>query len=184
MQSLPRPIRLAALGLAAVLPTHALAYYPCNGPGPDEVMIGIDNSAGYDVPLCEYVGPPDDWSGYDDGGGGGGYWVDQYAVLVWGNDANGTPTYTWTVGADSQAAAEGGAMRECANAGYANCRPATWVVNGAIAIAVDNSGSLHSDQGPDAAQAKKKALRACKSQGGKGCKVERVLESLPVWVNN
>jgi hypothetical protein len=176
MLRLPRLIRLATAGLLALLPTQALAYYPCNGPGPDEVLIGIDKSAGYDVPLCEYVGPPEDQAG--------GYWVDQYAVLAWGNDANGTPTYTWTVGADSQAAAESGALGECSNRGFLNCRAATWVVNGAIAVTVDNSGSLHSDQGPDAATARKKALRACKSQGGKGCKVEQVLESLPVWVSN
>ena len=57
------------------------------------------------------------------------------------------------------------------------------MVNGAIAIAVDSAGTLYSDHGEDARQAKKKALRACKQQGGKKCKVEEVLESLPVWVN-
>lgn len=179
---------LLGLGLGGVCPGAALAYYPCNGPGPDEVMVGVDNSAGYDVPLCEYVGPPDGDPGYDgtydDGGDGGGYWVDQYGALAWGQEANGAPTYTWTINAASQAEAENGALAQCSASGFRDCRVATWVVNGVIAVAVDASGTLYSDHGEDARQAGKKALRACKQQGGKGCKVEQTLESLPVWVGN
>ncbi|MFN3280716.1 MAG: DUF4189 domain-containing protein [Tabrizicola sp.] len=80
--------------------------------------------------------------------------MDQYAVLAWGNDVNGTSTHTWKAGTDSQPAAESGALGECRSRGYLNCRAATWVANGAIAVAVDTSGRLHSDQGPDAATAR------------------------------
>ena len=178
--------RLAPFALIWLLPGEALAYYPCNGPGPDEVMIGVDDSNGVQTPLCEYVGEDDGGDGGGDWGGGdpGGYWVDQYATLAWATDGNGQPTYTWYVNAASQAEADSGAMAKCQASGFQDCRIATGVVNGAIAIAVDNSGSLHSDWGEDARTARKKAQRACKSQGGKGCKVEKVLESPAAWVGN
>ena len=57
------------------------------------------------------------------------------------------------------------------------------VTNGAIAVVIDKGGSMHTDWGKDARQAKKKALRFCKAQGGKGCKVEKILESHAAWVS-
>lgn len=175
-----RPL-LLALGLSGLTPVAALAYYPCNGPGPDEIMIGIDDSNGVQTPLCEYVGED---GGGDGGGDPGGYWVDQYGSLAWGQEPDGRATYSWYINAASQSEAENGAISQCNASGFRDCRVATWVVNGAIGIAVDNAGTLYSDHGEDARQAKKKATRACKQQGGKGCKVEQVLESLPVWVSN
>lgn len=173
---------LTPLALVCLLPTAALAYYPCNGPGPGEVMIGVDDSNGVQTPLCEYVGEDD--GSYDDGGDPGGYWVDQYATLVWATDGNGGPTYSWYVNAASQAEADNGALAQCQASGFSDCRIATGVVNGAIAITVDSSGYLHADWGEDARKAKKKSLRTCKSQGGKGCKVEEVLDSPAAWVSN
>jgi hypothetical protein len=182
---LPTPLRGLgpAFFIAAFLGSPALAYYPCNGPGPGEVLIGIDNANGVQTPLCEYVG--EDTGGGDSGGGDpGGYWVDQYATLAWGQDANGTPTYSWYTNASSQAEADGGAIDQCRSSGFADCRIATGVVNGAIAIAIDSTGTMHADWGEDARQAKKKTLRFCKSQGGKGCQIEQVLESPAAWVSN
>lgn len=178
MRRLPLPLRLAPLALVWLIPTQALAYYPCNGPGPGEVLIGVDTTNGVQTPLCEYVG--------EDSGGGdpGGYWVDQYATLAWGQDANGQPTYSWYINATSQAEADNGAIAQCQGSGFRNCRIAMGVTNGAIAIAVDKSGTLHTDWGADAGQAKKKALRFCKGQGGKGCKIKQVLESLAAWVSD
>lgn len=174
---------LATLALAWLMPSAALAYYPCNGAGPGEVIVGMaPNGPGQaDTPLCEYVGEED--GGYGGGGDPGGYWVDQYATLAWGEEASGQPTYSWYINATSQAEADTGAIAQCQRSGFRNCRIATGVTNGAIAIAVDTSGTLHSDWGEDARQAKKKVLRFCKQQGGKGCKVEQVLESPAAWVN-
>lgn len=44
-----RPIHLAAPVHLALLPTRALASCPRDGPGPDEVLIGMDKSVGCDV---------------------------------------------------------------------------------------------------------------------------------------
>lgn len=180
MTRLPRLPGLAAIAVTVLLPTAAQAYYPCNGPGPGEVLIGVDTTNGVQTPLCEYVG--------EDGGGGyadpGGTWVDQYATLVWGTDQNGGPTYSWYLNASNQAEADNGALAQCQASGFRDCRIAMGVTNGAIAVAVDKSGALHTDWGEDARQAKKKALRFCKKQGGKGCKVEQVLESPAAWVSN
>jgi Domain of unknown function (DUF4189) len=188
MTRLPLLHSFAALAMVCLTPGAALAYYPCNGPGPGEVLIGVDNSNGVQTPLCEYVGEDGggDYGGSDYGGGGdpGGYWVDQYATLVWAQDGNGQPTYTWYINGTSQAEADSGAVAQCQASGFADCRIATGVVNGAIAIAVDNSGTLHADWGEDARKAKKKTLRVCKQYGGKGCKIEKVLESPAAWVSN
>lgn len=181
-----RPSVLCALSLALLgqTSTESLAYYPCNGPGPGEVLIGVDPGGNgvAPTPLCEYVGDG------GDGGGGysepGGYWVDQFATLAWGTDPNGAPTYSWYINAQSQAEADNGALAQCQASGFSDCRIAMGVTNGAIAIAIDTSGTLHTDWGEDARQAKKKALRYCKKQGGKGCKVEQVLESPAAWVSN
>lgn len=176
-----RPFRLLPLALVWLIPTEALAYYPCNGPGPGEVLIGVDPGGNgiAPTPLCEYVG--------EEGGGGGaapgGYWVDQYATLVWATDQNGGPTYSWYINGTSQAEADNGAMAQCQASGFADCRIATGVVNGAIAITVDSMGYLHADWGEDARKAKRKSLKTCKAQGGKGCKVEQVLESPAAWVS-
>lgn len=173
----PAPFaRLALLSLVWLMPSAAFAYYPCNGPGPGEALIGMDNSTTPPTPLCEYVG---------DGGGGysdpGGYWVDRYATLAWGTDPNGGPTYSWYINASSQAEADNGALSQCQASGFRDCRIAMGVTNGAIAVAIDTTGTLHTDWGKDARQAKKKVLRSCKKQGGKGCKVEQVLESPAAW---
>lgn len=173
--------RLAPFALVWLLPTEALAYYPCNGPGPGEVLIGVDPGGNgiAPTPLCEYVG--------EAGGGGGdpgGYWVDQYATLAWGTDQSGGPTYSWYSNAASQAEADAGALTQCQASGFRDFRIAMGVTNGAIAVAVDTGGALHTDWGKDARQAKKKALRFCRKQGGKGCKIEQVLESPAAWISN
>lgn len=179
------PLCIASVALAALLPSQALAYYPCNGPGPGEVLIGVDPGGNgvAPTPLCEYVGE-DDGGGYGDGGDPGGYWVDQYGSLAWGQEPNGRATYSWSINAASQAEAENGAVAQCNASGFLDCRVATWVVNGSIAIAVDAAGTLYSDHGEDARQARKKALRACKQQGGKKCQIEEVLDSPAIWVSN
>lgn len=180
-------LRLFPLAMIWLTPTQALAYYPCNGPGPGEVMIGIDNSNGVQTPLCEYVGEDDggDYGGGDySGGDPGGYWVDQYATLAWGTEPNGRPTYSWYANGTSQSEADNGALAQCQSSGFGDCRIAMGVTNGAIAVAVDKSGALHTDWGEDAPKAKKKALRYCKQQGGKGCKIEKVIESPAAWVSN
>jgi Domain of unknown function (DUF4189) len=165
------------------MPGAALAYYPCNGPGPGEVLIGVDNTNGVQTPLCEYVGEESS-DGYSGGGDPGGYWVDQFATLVWGSDPNGAPTYSWYMNATSQAEADNGAIAQCQSSGFRDCRIAMGVTNGSIAVAIDNSGTMHTDWGEDARQAKKKALRFCKQQGGKGCKIDRIIESPAAWVSN
>jgi Domain of unknown function (DUF4189) len=182
MSRLSLALRLAPLALTWLIPTEALAYYPCNGPGPGEVLIGVDTTNGVQTPLCEYIG--EDGGGDYGGGDPGGYWVDQYATLVWATDSNGGPTYSWYINGASQAEADNGAMAQCQALGFRDCRIATGVVNGSIAIAVASAGSLHADWGEDARKAKKKALRTCKSQGGKGCKIEEVLDSPAAWVSN
>jgi hypothetical protein len=175
------PARLAGLALLLLTPTEALAYYPCNGPGPGEVLVGVDPGGNgvAPTPLCDYVG--EESGGYADPGG---YWVDQYATLVWGTEANGAPSYSWYANAASQAEADNGALAQCQASGFRDCRIAMGVTNGAIAVAIDNGGSMHTDWGEDARQARKKALRFCRQQGGKGCKIDRVLESPAAWVSN
>lgn len=167
--------------LACLMSAPAFAYYPCNGPGPGEVLIGVDPGGNgiAPTPLCDYVGE-------GDGGGGdpGGYWVDQFATLVWGQDANGAPTYSWYANAASQAEADTGAIAQCQSSGSRDCRIATGVANGAIAVAIDTSGTMHADWGDTARQARKKALKFCKGQGGKGCKIDRVIESPAAWVSS
>lgn len=182
---LPLALALAPLALFALLPSQALAEYPCGNPGPGEVIVGQTEGGNgiASTPLCEYVGE-DDGGGYGDGGDPGGYWVDQYGTLAWGQDANGGPTYSWYVNAASRAEADNGAIAQCNASGFSDCRVASWVANGAIAVAVDSGGSLSSDTGEDARQAKKKALRACKQHGGKGCKIEQVLDVPAAWVSN
>jgi hypothetical protein len=148
--------RLAPLALVWLLPTDALAYYPCNGPGPGEVLIGVDPGGNGIAPT----------------------------PLAWGTDQSGGPTYSWYSNAASQAEADAGALTQCQASGFLDCRIAMGVTNGAIAVAVDTGGALHTDWGKDARQAKKKALRFCRKQGGKGCKIEQVLESPAAWISN
>lgn len=182
MSPLPLVLRFLLAVVFGLTATQAFAYYPCNGPGPDEVLVGVDPGGNgvAPTPLCEYVGE-DGGDGYPDPGG---YWVDRHATLAWGSDPNGGPTYSWYVNASSQAEADTGALAQCQASGFRDCRIAVGVTNGAIAIAVDKSGRLHTDWGEDARAAKQKALRFCKAQGGKGCKIEEVLESPAAWVGN
>ena len=186
MPRLPRTDQLRslylALGFACLMPDAAFAYYPCNGPGPGEVLIGVDTTNGVQTPLCEYVGE-DDGSGSSGGGDPGGYWVEQFAALAWGQDSNGLATYSWYANATSMAEAESGAMSQCNASGFRDCRIATSVANGAIGIAVDKSGTLHTDWGGDASEAKRKTLRYCRQQGGKGCKIDKIVESPAAWVS-
>lgn len=171
------------LGILGLMPNAALAYYPCNGPGPGEVLIGVDPGGNgiAPTPLCEYVG--EDGGGYDGGGDPGGYWVEQFAAIAWGQDANGAPTYSWYANGKSMAEAENGALAQCNASGFGDCRIATSVANGAISVAVDKTGTLHTHWGEDARQAKKNTLRHCRSQGGKGCKIEHTIESPAAWVS-
>jgi Domain of unknown function (DUF4189) len=169
----------AALGLAlaGLTPSAAPAYYACNGPGPGEIMIGMDNNTTPPTPLCEYVGE----QGYVDPGPSG-YWVERFAAIAWGTDPGGWPTYSWYVNAASIGEAEGGALAQCQASGFANCHLGPSVANGSLAIAVDGSGGLHAEWGQDNGQAKRKALRLCK-KSAKGCKIEQVLESPSAWVS-
>jgi hypothetical protein len=110
--------------------------------------------------------------------------VDQHAALVWGQDAKGIPTFSWYANAASRSEAERGALAQCQRAGNVNCVMATSATNAAIAVAVDKAGRMHADWGAKAGDAKRKALRYCRQQGGKGCKIEKVIESPAVWVGN
>lgn len=174
---------LSSLAVALLAPSAAMAYYPCDGAGPDEVIVGLaPNGPGQpETPLCEYVG---DDGGGDSGGNPGGYWLEQFGALAWGQDANGNPTYSWYTNAASLGEAENGALAQCQASGDRNCQIAISGGNGAIAVAVDNAGQLYSDWGADAGEAKRKAQRLCKKQRGKGCKVEKVIESPAVWISN
>jgi hypothetical protein len=169
------PGALAALVLA-ILPNAALALYPCNGPGPGEVLIGMDNSTNPPTPLCEYVGE----QGYDPGPSG--YWVERFGAIAWGRDASDGPTYTWFINASSAAEAENGAIQACVNSGFFNCHLGPAVANGALAIAVDAEGGLWADWGGDVGQAKRKTLRLCR-KSAKGCKIEQTLETPAAWVS-
>jgi Domain of unknown function (DUF4189) len=184
MTRLLRLAALASLALTGLLGGPARAEYPCGNPGPGEIIVGQTEGGNgiASTPLCEYVGEDDGTS--DGGSDPGGYWVDQYTTLVWGTDGNGQPTYSWYANGTSQSEADAGALAQCQSSGFSNCAIATNVVNGAIAIAVDKSGTLHSDWGKDPREAKKKALKFCKSQGGKGCQIEKVLDSPAAWVGN
>lgn len=183
---LPRLLALLALALGLAAPGAALAYYPCNGAGPGEIIIGMaPNGPGMpDTPLCEYVGEDD--GGYYDGGGGdpGGYWVDSYGALAWATDPNGYATYTYSYGAASQADAETSALNECHAAGFSDCRSATYVVNGSIAIVMDTDGGLHAEWGEDDGTAQRKAKRLCRQRGAKGCTLEGTVSSPAEWVSN
>lgn len=171
------------LALAGLTPTAALAYYPCNGPGPGEVLIGVDNTNGVQTPLCEYVGE----QGGDQGGGSsdpgpGGYWVDRFTSLAWGVTSDGAPTYSWSSGAASEAEANNGALAQCAEAGFGNCSLGPGVINGALAVAGGQDGSLYAEWGETAQKAERKVLRLCRKTA-KGCSVERVLESPAEWIS-
>lgn len=163
------------LGLAGLAPTPAHALFPCNGPGPGQYMVGVDNSTTPPTPLCEsdptYVDP-----------GPSGYWVERFGAIAWGTDANGYPTYAWYVNAASFAEAENGALNTCVSSGYLNCHLGPTIANGSLAIAVGKDGTLYADWGGDNGQAKRKVLRLCRKTS-KGCKVERVLESPAGWVS-
>lgn len=179
-------LMLGGLALGGLTPTAALAYYPCNGPGPGEVLIGVDNTNGVQTPLCEYVGE----DGEDEGGGGGystpdpgGYWAERFAAVAWGDDARGNATYAWYMDAASFDDAERGAVEACIGAGLQNCRAASSVANGSLAVASGNDGILYADFGEDSGRAKRNALTLCKASS-KGCRIEEMLESPPVWIGN
>ena len=180
------PLALAPLALFALLPSQALAEYPCGNPGPGEVIVGQTEGGNgiASTPLCEYVGE-DDGSYYDGGGGDpGGYWVDSYGALAWATDPNGYATYTYSYGAASQADAETSALNECHAAGFSDCRSATYVVNGSIAIVMDTDGGLHAEWGEDDGTAQRKAKRLCRQRGAKGCTLEGTVSSPAEWVSN
>jgi hypothetical protein len=174
---------IIGLVFAALTPSAALAYYPCDGAGPGEVIVGMEpNGPGQpDTPICEYVG--EDGSG-EGGGDPGGYWVDSYAALAWASDSAGNATYTYSYDAASQADAEQGALAECSAAGFRDCRLATYVLNGSIAVATDKDGTLHAEWGSDGGEAKSKALRLCRQRGGKGCKLDGMVDSPARWVSD
>lgn len=164
-----------ALGLTSLLPSPAHALFPCNGPGPGQYMVGMDNSTTPPTPLCEadpnYVDP-----------GPSGYWVERFAAIAWGRDSSDGPTYAWFVNASSMAEAENGAMAQCRQSGFFNCHVGPGVANGSLAIVVAGDGGLYAEWGADSGQAKRKALRLCR-KSSKGCKVEQVLDSPAAWVS-
>ena len=188
---MPRSVRAVALAtlfvpaLLALLPTTALAYYPCNGPGPGEVLIGVDTTNGVQTPLCEYVGEDSDGGGGTGGSdpGPGGYWQERFAAVAWGQDADGNATYAWYANAASFDEAEAGAVNACVSGGFQDCRVASSVANGSLVVASGNDGILYAEFGEDTGQAKRKALRMCKA-ASKGCKVLEMLESPSVWISN
>lgn len=161
------------------MPGAALACCPCNGPGPGEVLVGMDNTTPPPTPLCGFVGK-DPACGSDPGG----YWGGQYATLVWVTDQTGGPPGSWPMNASRQAEADNGTLAQCQVSGFRDCRIAMSETNGAIAVAIDNGGSWRTDWGKDARPARKKALRFGKRQGAKGCKIETVIESPSAWVSN
>lgn len=172
------PLRLAfglSLGLTGLSSSPALAYYPCNGPGPGEYLVGMDNSTSPPTPLCEaypdYVDP-----------GPSGYWVERFAAIAWGIDANGDATYAWYVNASSFHEAENGALNACVSSGFANCHLGPNVANGSLAVAVAGDGTLYAAHGADNGEARRKALRLCK-KSARGCAIEEVLESPAAWVS-
>lgn len=166
------------LALTGLAPGPAQAYYACNGPGPGEIMIGVDTTNGVQTPLCEYVGEESEYSDP----GPGGYWVERFAALAWGFDGSGHATYSWYANAASLAEAENGALAQCAASGFAECQLGPSVANGTLAVAVAKDGRLHAEWGEDAGQAKRKALRLCR-KSGKGCEIEQVLESPAAWIS-
>lgn len=164
-----------ALGLTSLLSSPAHALFPCNGPGPGQYMVGMDNSTTPPTPLCEsdptYVDP-----------GPSGYWVERFGAIAWGRDSSDGPTYSWYVNASSFAEAENGALAECRRSGFANCHLGPSIANGSLAIAVASDGGLYADTGANGGQAKRKVIRLCK-KSAKGCKVEQVLDSPAAWVS-
>lgn len=182
---IPSFVKFLSAGLAIWLsgltaePAHA--YYPCNGPGPGEVLIGVDNTNGVQTPLCEYVGEDD---GYTGGASGpSGYWAERFAAVAWGQDAGGNATYSWYVNASSFGEAETGAVNACVSSGSRNCKVGPSVANGSLAVASGSNGILYADFGEDNGQAKRKALRLCK-KSSKGCRIEKLLESPSVWISD
>lgn len=176
LSSTPRYLWLGiALLLAALVPDPAHALFPCNGPGPGQYLVGMDNSTTPPTPLCEYD------PNYVDPGPSG-YWVERFAALAWGRDSRDGPTYTWYLNASSMAEAENGAMAQCRASGFSNCHVGPGVANGALAVAVANDGGLYAEWGANAGQAKRKVLRLCR-KSAKGCTVEQVLEAPAVWVS-
>ncbi len=169
---------LFGLALTGLTAAPAQAYYPCNGPGPGEVLIGMDNSTNPPTPLCEYVGEE---GSYADPGPGG-YWEERFGAIAWGRDSADGPTYSWYVNATSFAEAENGALAQCQQSGFSNCNLGPSIANGSIAIVVAGDGGLFAEWGDDSGQAKRKALRLCK-KSAKGCKVERVLDSPAAWIS-
>lgn len=173
------------LGLGGgLLPTDALAYYPCNGPGPGEVLIGVDNTNGVQTPLCEYVGEEgggDQGGGYSDPGPGG-YWADRFTSLAWGVTSDGAPTYSWMANAGSEAEANDGALAECVSAGFGNCSLGPGVINGTLVITIGQGGNLYAEWGETVEKAKRKSLRLCRKTS-KGCSVDRVLEGPAQWIS-
>lgn len=172
-------LRTFALGLALALPgllaTPAHALFPCNGPGPGQYLVGMDNNTTPPTPLCEvdpnYVDP-----------GPSGYWVERFGAIAWGTDASGRPTYAWYVNASSVAEAENGALNACQSSGFSNCHLGPSVANGSLALVVGKDGTIYADIGGDNSQARRKAMRLCKKTS-KGCKLEEVLESPAAWVS-
>lgn len=174
-------MRLSALlfvipfGLTGLFSSPAHALFPCNGPGPGQYMVGVDNSTTPPTPLCEadpaYVDP-----------GPSGYWVERFGVIAWGQETNGVPTYAWYVGAASFAEAENGALAQCQASGFVNCHLGPSVANGSLAVAVDGQGGLYAEWGGDNGQARRKVMRLCRA-AAKGCKLEQVLESPAAWVS-
>jgi hypothetical protein len=171
-------LTLGGLALGGLTPTAALAYYPCNGPGPGEVLIGVDTTNGVQTPLCEYVGE-------DDGAvdpGPGGYWEERFGAIAWGKDSAGVPTYSWFINAGSLADAENGALAQCQQIGFQDCSLGPSVANGSLAVAVAGDGGLYAEWGEDGGQAKRKAMRLCKASS-KGCKIDQVLDSPAAWIS-
>lgn len=164
-----------AFGLIGLRSDPAHALFPCNGPGPGQYVVGMDNSTTPPTPLCEadasYADP-----------GQSGYWVERFGAIAWGRDSSDGPVYAWYVNASSFAEAENGAMAECQRGGFSNCNLGPSVANGSLAIAVAGDGGLYAESGANAGQARRKVMRLCR-QSSKGCKVERVLDSPAGWVS-
>jgi Domain of unknown function (DUF4189) len=172
------PILLAlglALGLTSLVAAPAHAIFPCNGPGPGQIMVGMDNSTNPPTPICDYD------PNYVDPGPSG-YWVERFGAIAWGFDASGYATYAWYINAASFAEAETGALNACVSSGFQNCHLGPTVANGSLAVAVGKDGTLYAEFGADNGEAKRKAMRLCK-KSSKGCKVEEVLASPAAWVS-
>lgn len=100
----------------------------------------------------------------------------------WGNASKGAYTYSATRNYASQAQSDQAALNDCAAAGYTNRIIALRYWNGYLAIAYDEFGHMYAASDEKESKAKKSAMASCKKAKSKQCKVFKIVESRPIWV--